>query len=121
MGNAVSDTVYKIFIKDSYLTTFLNKYAKTEKKHNLKSRNLFLYTLQNENDFIKMAKGMVNEQFQFTSHYTRELKLPYIEEYCHHKLYTSLNFRIFRKELVVFISKKFFFKKLYVNYYYNRK
>lgn len=112
MGNAVSDTVYKKFIKDNYLTTFLNKYAKTEKKHNLKSRNLFLHTLQNENNFIKMAKGMVNEQFQFTFHYTRELKLTYIEECCRHKLHTSLNFRILRKELLLLVSKNF--KKSYM-------
>lgn len=31
MGKAVSDTVYKIFIKDSYLTTFLNNMQKQRK------------------------------------------------------------------------------------------
>lgn len=98
-------TVYKKIIKNNYLKTFLNKYAKIEKKHNLKSRNLFLYTLQNENTFIKMAKRIVNEQFQCISHYIRELKLPYIEECYHHKLHTSLNFKILRKELLLLISK----------------
>lgn len=40
-------------------------YTKIEKKHNLKPRNPYLYTMKNKNNAIIMVKKMVSEQFYF--------------------------------------------------------
>ena len=46
--------------------------------------------MKNENNAIIMVKEMVSEQF-WLFYYSRELKLPYIEEHCHYSYINHMN------------------------------